>query len=259
MAVRDPARAGRHARDPDVVDLRDGVDLFADDGRVPTPSVSVVIPTLNEEQNLPYVLARIPAGVHEVIVVDGHSTDGTVDVVHAFRPDARIVFQNGRGKGNALACGFAQATGDIIVMLDADGSTDPAEIPRFVSALQTGAEFAKGSRFITGGGSTDITFLRRLGNRALSRMVNTLFGTNFSDLCYGYTAFWRACLPALSVDCNGFEVETLMNVRAARAGVRMAEVPSFERSRVHGESNLSTRRDGMRVLRTIVAERVRPV
>lgn len=222
------------------------------------PAVTVVIPTFNEERNLPHVLPRLPALVSEVIVVDGHSRDRTVEVAREHRPDVRIVYQSGRGKGNALACGFAEATGDIIVMLDADGSTDPAEIPRFVATLLTGAEFVKGSRFITGGGSADITPVRKAGNRALSRMVNFLFGTNYSDLCYGYTAFWRDVLPALGVNCSGFEVETLMNVRAAREGMRVAEVPSYEQSRIHGDSNLHARRDGIRVLRTIVAERVRP-
>jgi len=220
--------------------------------------VSVVIPTFNEEANLPHVLERMPAGVDEIVVVDGHSADRTVAVARECRPDVRVVYQNGAGKGNALACGFAESTGDIIVMLDADGSTDPQEIPRFVATLLTGADFVKGSRFITGGGSDDFTRLRRFGNRLLSRMVNVLFGTNYTDLCYGYTAFRRTCLDEFTIDAAGFEVETLMNVRAARAGVRIAEVPSFERPRLSGESNLNARRDGLRVLRTIIAEKVRP-
>ena len=221
------------------------------------PRVTVVVPTLNEADNLPHVFAELPEDLHEVIVVDGFSTDDTIEVAKRLRPDARIVIQERRGKGNALACGFAAATGDIIVMLDADGSADPAEIPAFVGALQGGADFAKGSRYLAGGGSTDITGLRSAGNRALSGTVNTLFGTRYSDLCYGYNAFWRHCLPAMSVDCDGFEVETLINIRIARAGLRIAEVPSFERDRIHGESNLNTFRDGFRVLRTICRERLR--
>jgi glycosyltransferase involved in cell wall biosynthesis len=221
------------------------------------PRVSVVVPTLNEAANLPHVFAELPAGLHEVIVVDGFSTDDTVEVARALRPDVRIVFQQRRGKGNALACGFAAATGDVIVMLDADGSADPAEIPAFVDALQGGADFAKGSRYLSGGGSSDITGLRSLGNRALGGAVNLLFGTRYSDLCYGYNAFWRDCLPSINVDCDGFEVETLINIRIARAGLTIAEVPSFERDRIHGESNLNTFRDGFRVLRTIVRERTR--
>jgi glycosyltransferase involved in cell wall biosynthesis len=221
------------------------------------PRVSVVIPTLNEAENLPHVFAELPPGLHEVIVVDGFSTDGTPDVARMLRPDVKIVNQSHRGKGDALRCGFEVATGEILVMMDADGSADPAEIPAFVEALVAGADFAKGTRFADGGGSADITRLRSLGNSVLSGTVNLLFGTRYSDLCYGYNAFWRHCLTHMRVDCTGFEVETLINIRIARAGLDVREVPSFERERIHGQSNLNTFRDGGRVLRTILRERVR--
>jgi glycosyltransferase involved in cell wall biosynthesis len=221
------------------------------------PRVSVVIPTLNEALNIPHVLAELPDCVHEVVIVDGLSTDGTPEAALEARPDARIVHQRGRGKGDAMRCGFEASTGDILVMMDADGSADPEEIPAFVEALLHGADFAKGTRFRSGGGSSDITHLRRAGNRILSGTVNLLFATAYSDLCYGYNAFWRHCLPAMCVDCTGFEVETLINIRIARAGLRVAEVPSFERDRMYGQSNLRTFRDGGRVLRTILRERVR--
>jgi glycosyltransferase involved in cell wall biosynthesis len=220
-------------------------------------SISVVIPTLNEAANLPHVLTRIPDMVAEVVLVDGHSIDDTVAVARAIRHDIRVVLQDGRGKGNALACGFAAATGDIIVTLDADGSTDPAEIPSFIAALHAGCDFVKGSRFSGGGRSTDITAIRSLGNRLLGATVNMLFGTSYTDLCYGYNAFWRHCLPYLDVTCDGFEVEALMNVRVARAGLVVGEVPSVEHPRIYGESKLSAPRDGMRVLRTILVERAR--
>jgi glycosyltransferase involved in cell wall biosynthesis len=234
------------------VHIRRAVPTLADMG----VRVSVVIPTLNEQENLPYVFARLPPGLHELIVVDGHSTDRTVAVALQLRPDARIVMQTGRGKGNALAAGFEACTGDIVVMLDADGSTDAAEIPRFVAALCNGADFVKGSRFAQGGASSDITRIRKLGNRVLSAMVNSLYGTSYTDLCYGYNAFWTRCLPYMHVDCDGFEVETLINVRIAKAGLVVHEVPSYERNRIHGASNLSALRDGSRVLRTIASERV---
>jgi glycosyltransferase involved in cell wall biosynthesis len=221
-----------------------------------SPTVSAIIPTLNEAENLPHVFAKLPDDLHEVIVVDGHSIDGTLGVARTLLPDVVVVEQTGRGKGDALRAGFAAATGEIIVMLDADGSTDASEIPRFVSALLNGADFVKGSRFAQGGHSSDITLSRRLGNRGLNVLVNTLYGTSYTDLCYGYNAFWARCLPYIDVDCDGFEVETLMNVRAAKAGLVIHEVPSFERERVYGESNLNAVRDGLRVLRTIGVERV---
>lgn len=221
------------------------------------PQVSVIIPTLNEARNLPLVLAELPGEVHEVVIVDGHSTDGTREVALRARPDARVILQSGTGKGEALRCGFESSSGDILVMLDADGSADPAEIPRFLEVLLDGADFAKGTRFLPQGGSSDLTHLRSAGNRVLIGAVNTLFGTAYTDLCYGYNAFWRHCLPTMQIDCSGFEIETLINIRMGRAGLDVREVPSFERERIHGQSNLRTFRDGARVLRTIVRERAR--
>jgi glycosyltransferase involved in cell wall biosynthesis len=238
----------------------------------PGHRISVVIPARNEVHNLPHVLNGLPAGLHEVILVDGHSTDDTIGVALRVRPDVKIVQQTRRGKGNALACGFAALTGDVVVTLDADGSADPGEIPAFVAALADGAEFAKGTRFDRGGGSHDITRFRRLGNSALSRLVNVLFRTRYTDLCYGYNAFRAHLLPVLDLPptepgCeaadamlwgDGFEIETLINVRVARAGVRITEVGSTELPRLHGVSNLRAWPDGIRVLRTILAERRRP-
>jgi glycosyltransferase involved in cell wall biosynthesis len=225
--------------------------------RLHEPTVSVVVPALNEADNLRLVLAELPPVLHEVVLVDGWSTDDTVDVARSMRPDVRIVRQPGRGKGDALVAGFKACTGDIIVTFDADGSADPAELERLVDALVAGADYAKGTRFAGDGGSADITRMRQIGNWWLTRLVNLLYGTRYTDLCYGYNAVWRRCLSQLSIDSDGFEVETLLGIRAARAGLKIAEVPSFERRRIHGSSKLNTFRDGWRVLRTIVRERFR--
>jgi glycosyltransferase involved in cell wall biosynthesis len=236
---------------------------------LPWPRVSVVVPALNEARNLPYVFSRLPANVHEVIVVDGHSVDDTIAVARRLRPDVRVVQQTRRGKGNALACGFDAATGDVIAMVDADGSADPSEIPKFIHALLSGADFAKGTRFAAGGGSSDITRLRRLGNRVLGAMVNLCYGTHYSDLCYGFNVFWRKHVPVLGLDItsppsprgdgrlwgDGFEIETLIHMRVAEEGLCVAEVPSFEHPRIHGVSNLDAFSDGLRVLTIILAER----
>lgn len=248
---------------------QDELSVFSSDYRMQSPTVTVVIPALNEARNLPHVFAKLPDGLHEVIIVDGNSVDDTVATARRLRPDVRVVMQNRSGKGNALACGFAAATGDIIIMVDADGSADPAEIPQFIRALLDGADFAKGSRFADGGGSCDITRLRRLGNRVLSGLVNLVCRTRYSDLCYGYNAFWRRHVPVFGLDTttdiptgggtrlwgDGFEVETLINIRIAQAGLAITEVASYEHSRIYGVSNLNAFSDGWRVLRTIVAER----
>jgi glycosyltransferase involved in cell wall biosynthesis len=216
--------------------------------------VSVIIPAMNEAANLPHVFASLPAWVDEVILVDGRSTDDTVRVAQRLYPDIIVVEQTGRGKGDALLAGFRASTGDIVVTMDADGSTDGREIVRFVAALAAGADFVKGSRFANGGGSADLTPIRRCGNRILSGLVNRLFGTRYTDLCYGFNAFWARHLAILALQCEGFEVETLMNIRAAEAGLSVHEVPSFEHRRLHGASNLRIVIDGWRIARVIVHE-----
>jgi glycosyltransferase involved in cell wall biosynthesis len=240
--------------------LTDGVNAQRGQGdpavQPATARVSVVIPTLNEAKNLPHVLPQLPAA-YEVIIVDGGSTDGTIDVARELCPDATVVRQPSRGKGDALACGISASQGDVIVTLDADGSARVGEIPRFVEVLERGADFAKGSRYLLGGGSADLTVLRSAGNKCLSGIVNLLFGTRYTDLCYGYNAFWRRHVPVLALDCEGFEVETLLTLRACQAGLVVVEVPSYEDARIHGVSNLRTFRDGYRVLRTILRERFR--
>jgi RNA polymerase sigma factor (sigma-70 family) len=222
------------------------------------PSVSVIIPARNEAANLAHVFATLPPWVDEVILVDGHSVDDTVAVTRALYPEAKVVEQPGKGKGDALQAGFAAATGEIIVMIDADGSTDGREMIRFVGALLAGADFAKGSRFSSSGGSDDITGVRRYGNWLLSFLVNRMFGTRFTDLCYGYNAFWARHLDVMELGSGpGFEVETLMNIRAAKAGLKIYEVPSYERPRIFGESNLRAVRDGWRILMVILREWLR--
>lgn len=215
--------------------------------------VSVVVPTLNEAENLPHILPLL--GGYEVIVVDGGSTDGTIDVVREYAPDALILQQTRKGKGNALMCGIEAAAGEIVVTLDADGSARVAEIPRFVAALDAGADFAKGSRHLPGGGSADLTLLRSLGNRFLGLVVNVLFGTRYTDLCYGFNAFWTKHAHVLAITCDGFEVETLLHLRAHCADLVVVEVPSYEDLRLNGSSKLRPFRDGTRILRTILRER----
>jgi len=220
-------------------------------------SVSVVIPTLNEEGSLPWVLENLPRWVDEVVLVDGLSTDATQLLARRIRPDAVVVHQFQRGKGAALRAGFAAASGDIVVMIDADGSTDPREMGSFVEALRDGADFVKGSRYVEGGGSVDFTRLRSAGNRALVGLANVLYGSRFTDLCYGYCAFWRHHLDALALTTDGFEIETELVLAALRARLEIREVPSHELERRAGVSNLNALTDGTRVLRTMLGRDAR--
>lgn len=227
------------------------------------PAVSVVIPAMNEARNLPWLASRMPAGVAEIILADGRSKDDTIATARSLWPKVRIAHQNRHGKGNALACGFAHATGDVIAMIDADGSMDPGEIPYFVAALVQGADYVKGSRFVPGGGSADLTRFRAAGNHVLNFLTALVHRTSYTDLCYGFNAFWSRILPVLALEVgdsgqrqwgDGFEVETLMNIRVHSAGLKVTEVPSFEGARLHGASNLNAIADGWRVLTIIARE-----
>ncbi|WP_082909374.1 glycosyltransferase family 2 protein [Mycolicibacterium iranicum] len=217
-----------------------------------TATVSLVIPVRNEARNVAWVLEQIAEDVDEIILVDGASTDATLITAQRYRPDITVVPQEGVGKGSALRTGFLAATGDIIVMMDADGSMAPQEIRHYIHFLRNGYDFVKGSRFIAGGGSLDITPFRKMGNRFLLAVFNSLYDSDLTDLCYGFCAFHRRYLELLQLSATGFEIEAEMTVQAMQAGLRIAEVPSLEMPRRSGKSNLRAVRDGTRVLRTVL-------
>lgn len=230
--------------------------VYAADGRVASdsrPTVSVIIPTLNEAKNLPLVLPYLPMNwIDEVILVDGRSTDDTVETAKRLLPSIKVVIEQEKGKGAAMNAGYRASIGDILIVIDADGSNDPREIPRYITALLEGADFVKGSRFAPGGGTTDMPRFRMLGNGGLLLVANLLFGTQFTDLCYGYHAFWRYCLEAVQVNnYSGFEIDTALYLQAAISRLRISEVPSFEGYRFYGVGKLQTIPDGFRVLNTI--------
>ncbi|OBK81695.1 glycosyltransferase family 2 protein [Mycobacterium sp. 1164985.4] len=234
--------------------------------RPPNPRVSVVVPAKNEAANIREILPYLE-NFHEVIVVVSEGDDESAAAAREALPKARVIHQTRKGKGNALACGFREVTGDAIVMFDVDGSADPHEIPRFIKALTDGADLAKGSRFCEGGGSKDITRIRSAGNWGLNLLASVLTNTRFTDLCYGYNAFWAdqlymLDLPSTDLDApemvrgDGFEIEALIIGRFALSGAAITEVPSLEHERYHGTTNLNTFKDGFRVLWTILQDRL---
>ena len=222
-------------------------------------NVSIIIPTKNEERNLPHVLPKIPLREDmEVIVVDGASMDATVRVAKELMPSAKVVFQEGKGKGDAMKFGWKHAKGDIMVTLDADGSANPEEIPLLIEPLlQNRCHLVKGSRFLLGGGTLDMPLYRRIGNKGLMFAANTLFRTKYSDLVYGLHAFRREVLEKVDIQTDGFEIDTELYLGTTKAGLQVMEMPSFESRRITGKSNLRSLRDGWGILRTILRKRFR--
>jgi hypothetical protein len=223
----------------------------------PKLTTSLVIPTWNEAGNVGHVLRDLDR-FDDIVIVDGCSEDDTVAIARAVRPDVRVVLREPRGKGDALRAGFEAATGDVVVMMDADGSMDPREVEVFTAMIGVGFDLVKGSRLACGGGSHDLTVVRWMGNRALCGLANMLFDTAWTDLCYGYLAFRRDCLDRMALTADGFEIESQILANAALAGLRVAEVPSIEMQRISGDSHLSAPRDGYRVLRTMMSARFSP-
>ncbi len=219
--------------------------------------ITLIIPTFNEEGNLPHVLPKIPSLVDEIIIVDGHSSDNTVAVAGKLCPRARIIYQEGKGKGAALRTAFKHAIGDIVVTIDADGSMNPEEIVRFVEALKGEYDFAKGSRFLRSGGTNDAPGHRLFGNWALALITNILYQTHYTDVTYGFNGLSKRCLEKIKLRSNGFSIETEMAIKAKKAGMKITEIPSFESPRISGQAKLNSLRDGWIILKIIVAERFR--
>ena len=222
-------------------------------------NVRVIIPTLNERENIHGIICQLrKMGFFDVLVVDGHSNDGTAEFAQNL--GARVILQNGHGKGAAMRDAFMESLtnsgADIIVMMDADGSMSPEELPSFIDAINAGADVVKGSRFLPPGNSEDLTLTRRVGNKMLTMVINLLFLTNYTDLCYGYIAFSRNALLQLSSCLSGqaFEIETEICVKAKTLELNVVEIPSFERSRRFGTSNLHAVRDGMTIFRLLLKE-----
>jgi glycosyltransferase involved in cell wall biosynthesis len=216
--------------------------------------VSLVIPALNEAEGLAVVLPQIPSLVDEVIVVDGGSVDETLQVIRSLCPSAVRVRQRGRGKGNALKAGLAEATGDIVVTMDADGSMSPADIVPAVGALLDGCDFVKGSRALEGAGSGDFSPLHRMGNWALTTLSNVVFDAGYTDITYGFNAYWRRVMLNAETLSDGFEFEIQAAIRAARSGLSTAEVPCYEAPRSGGASKLSPMKDGWAIARILAVE-----
>ena len=226
-----------------------------DSHQAETISVSVIICTLNEAKNLPFVLQGIPSWISEVILVDGYSADSTVEIARQLLPSVRILQQPGKGKGNAIIHGSNSANGEIIIILDADGSMDPGELHRFVTTIMQGYDICKGSRFLKGGRTEDMPMYRAFGNWCFTVLTNLLYGSRYTDLTYGYLGYRRDAWLLIRPKSQGFTIETEILIRAKKKGLKVIEIPSYERKRLSGKGNLRSFRDGSKILWTILRER----
>ncbi|MGC9149835.1 MAG: glycosyltransferase family 2 protein [Candidatus Micrarchaeia archaeon] len=217
--------------------------------------ISIVIPTLNEEKNLPYVLKDIEKffekkGLeYEVIVVDGYSEDRTVEIAKKFK--AKVLFDE-FGKGSALIKGMKAAKGEIIISMDADCSNRVNELELLISGIKAGYDACFGSRFLQGGGTGDMPLIRKIGNKFFVFLVNILYGAKYSDLCYGYRSFKKEAIKKLKLEEKGFGIETEISIKAMKNDLKVLEVPSFEKPRKFGKGNLKTLSDGLTILKVIL-------
>ncbi len=217
------------------------------------PHISLVIPTLNEEENIGSLLRQVSSILkgyrYELIVVDGHSKDRTVNIAKS--AGARIIYDRW-GKGSALSRGINAARGDVIISMDADLSNRPTELKLLIAGIETGYDICMGSRFLTGGGSDDMPLIRKFGNWCFVKIVNLIYGSRYTDLCYGYRSFARDVPRRLHLDEKGFGIEAEISIKAVKKGMKVLEVPSYEKRREGGDAKLMTFRDGWAILRTIL-------
>jgi glycosyltransferase involved in cell wall biosynthesis len=226
-----------------------------DSGDTDTPLVSVVIPCLNEAENIESCVsaaleAIVRMGVHgEVVVADNDSEDDSARL--AERAGARVVVERRRGYGSAYLAGFEASKGRYIVMADADLTYDFGEIPRFVAALEEGAEMVIGDRMDNIQPGAMPWLHQYIGNPLLSGLLNLFFHTGISDAHCGMRALRRDVLPRLDLRTTGMEFASEMVIRASKENLRISEFPIEYHPR-GGESKLSSFRDGWRHLRFLL-------
>lgn len=217
-------------------------------------NVSLIIPTLNEAHCIAKTLSEIPKGaVNEIIIVDGHSSDGTADIVR--RLGHTVIMQKGKGYGSAFTEGANAATGDIIVLMDADGSHNPADIPLLVEKVREGYDYVMAVRYAPGSRSDDDTLIRHIGNMFFTFLVNLIHKAFIADALYLFTAMRRNRFPDIAPRSRGFEYCVEILIRAHRKGLKIYQIPSIERKRVAGRTKVNAFIDGLKILKTILFTR----
>ncbi len=218
--------------------------------------VSVIIPTRNEARAIGRVLEKIPKEiVNEILVIDGYSTDDTALEAKAKlrRGKDKFILQKKKGFGNAIIQAFKESSGDVIVILNGDGSQNPKDIPSLLAKINQGYDYVIASRYAKGGRSDDDTIVRFIGNRALTWLTNLIHRTNVTDSLYFFTAITRKGLKKLHLKSAGFEFCIEILIKAHKAGLKFAEVPVVERASL-SKTKVNAFWVGLRILRVILRE-----
>ena len=207
---------------------------------MPDSRVTVVIPAKDEEGLIGEIVDAVKPYADEVLVVDGHSRDRTRDIATAH--GARVVLDRAKGKGDALRLAFDEATGDIVVFIDADGSHEPKDIPRMVAPIVAGqADMVVGSR--GKGGSDELhgtleQLIRYVGSQLIMLGINYRWGVRLTDSQNGFRAIRRAVGQRLGLTSNLTTIEQEMLMKALKKGFRVSEIASHEYERRWGVSKV---------------------
>lgn len=221
--------------------------------------VSLIIPTKDESGVIGSVLKEVPRNIiDEIIVIDGHSTDTTGEEAKAqLRPgEDKFILQKKKGFGSALLQAFKIAKGDVVVIMNADGSHNPKDIPALLKKIGQGYEYVMASRYMKEGRSDDDTIVRFIGNRTLTFLTNLFYGVNVTDSLFFYTAITRKGLNKLHFSSPGFEFCIEMLIKANKDGLKFAEVPVIERRRFSGKSKVNALSAGWKILMVILREKL---
>jgi glycosyltransferase involved in cell wall biosynthesis len=217
--------------------------------------VTLIIPTMNEGESIEKVLKEIPRKlINEIIVVDGNSTDNTKKkAIPLLRKNKdKFVTQKKKGFGNALMQAFDESRGDVLIIMNGDGSHNPTDIKKLLDKIKKGSEYVIASRYAKGAGSDDDTIIRYIGNRILTKLTNIIHGTNVSDSLHFFTAITKKGIKKLHLTSPGFEFCIEILIKAHKAGLKFAEVPVIERARYAGESKVNAFSAGWKILKTII-------
>jgi glycosyltransferase involved in cell wall biosynthesis len=214
--------------------------------------VVCIIPTMNEAAAIRKVIKGAKQFTNRVVVVDGHSDDGTVEV--AKDAGADVIFQvGGKGKGVALCTSFEKVKGDLYVIIDGDATYDALEMESIVKPILNGeADMVIGSRLKGEMEDGSITQVNKVGNAVFNRLINWLYNGNISDSQSGFRALSRKAVDSLDLSSTGFEIETEMTVKALKKGLKIKEVPITYVKRIATKTKLSSIKDGSKIFKTII-------